>query len=35
MGFIDAAQMKRLVELYSKSDYGRYLERLLDEGERA
>jgi glucose-1-phosphate thymidylyltransferase len=34
MGFIDAAQMKRLVQLYSKSDYGRYLERLLDEGER-
>ena len=34
MGFVDAAQMKRLVQLYSKSDYGRYLERLLDEGER-
>jgi len=34
MGFIDAAQMKRLAQLYSKSDYGRYLERLLDEGER-
>jgi glucose-1-phosphate thymidylyltransferase len=34
MGFIDAAQMKRLAQLYGKSDYGRYLERLLDEGER-
>jgi glucose-1-phosphate thymidylyltransferase len=35
MGFIDSGQMKRLAQLYSKSDYGRYLERLLDEGERA
>ncbi|HEV8026669.1 MAG TPA: glucose-1-phosphate thymidylyltransferase RfbA [Stellaceae bacterium] len=35
MGFIDAAQMKRLIQLYNKSDYGRYLERLLDEGGRS
>jgi glucose-1-phosphate thymidylyltransferase len=34
LGFIDAAQMKRLIQLYNKSDYGRYLERLLDEGGR-
>jgi glucose-1-phosphate thymidylyltransferase len=35
LGFIDAAQMKRLIQLYNKSDYGRYLERLLDEGGRS
>jgi glucose-1-phosphate thymidylyltransferase len=35
MGFIDAAQLKRLAQLYGKSDYGRYLERLPDEGDRA
>jgi glucose-1-phosphate thymidylyltransferase len=34
MGFIDAEQMKQLAALYGKSDYGRYLERLLDEGDR-
>jgi glucose-1-phosphate thymidylyltransferase len=32
MGFIDAAQLKRVAELYGKSDYGRYLDRLIDEG---
>jgi glucose-1-phosphate thymidylyltransferase len=30
-GFIDARQLKRLAKLYSKSDYGTYLEQLLDE----
>jgi glucose-1-phosphate thymidylyltransferase len=33
LGYIDAAQLKRLAQLYDKSDYGRYLERLLDEGQ--
>ena len=32
MGFIDAAQLKRLAKLNGKSDYGQYLERLLEEG---
>jgi glucose-1-phosphate thymidylyltransferase len=32
MGFIGAAQMKKLAQLYGKSDYGDYLERLLEEG---
>jgi len=30
-GFIDARQLKRLAKLYSKSDYGAYLEQLLEE----
>ena len=30
-GFIDARQLKRLARLYSKSDYGAYLEQLLEE----
>ena len=30
-GYIDAAQLKRLAEQYGAADYGRYLERLLDE----
>ncbi len=30
-GYIDAAQLKRLAEQYGGADYGRYLERLLDE----
>jgi hypothetical protein len=29
--FIDARQLKRLAKLYSKSDYGAYLEQLLEE----
>ena len=32
MGFVDAAQMRKLAQLYGKSDYGDYLERLLEEG---
>jgi len=32
MGFIDAGQLKRVARLYGKSDYGRYLDRLIDEG---
>ncbi|HUJ99130.1 MAG TPA: glucose-1-phosphate thymidylyltransferase RfbA [Stellaceae bacterium] len=31
MGFIDAPRLKKLARLYSKSDYGEYLERLLEE----
>jgi glucose-1-phosphate thymidylyltransferase len=31
MGFIDASRLKKLARLYSKSDYGEYLERLLEE----
>ncbi|HWI26266.1 MAG TPA: glucose-1-phosphate thymidylyltransferase RfbA [Stellaceae bacterium] len=31
MGFIEAEQLRALAQLYSKSDYGRYLERLLEE----
>jgi glucose-1-phosphate thymidylyltransferase len=31
MGFIDAGQLRMLAQLYAKSDYGRYLERLLEE----
>ena len=31
MGFIDAAQLRLLARLYTKSDYGAYLERLLEE----
>jgi glucose-1-phosphate thymidylyltransferase len=31
MGFIDAAQLRKLAQRYATSDYGRYLERLLDE----
>jgi len=30
-GFIDAAQLLRLAELYAKSGYGKYLERLAEE----
>ncbi|HZB89891.1 MAG TPA: glucose-1-phosphate thymidylyltransferase RfbA [Stellaceae bacterium] len=30
-GFIDAAQVKALARCYTKSDYGLYLERLLEE----
>jgi glucose-1-phosphate thymidylyltransferase len=30
-GFIDARQLKRLAKVYSKSDYGAYLEQLIDE----
>ena len=30
-GFIDARQLKRLAKLYNKSDYGAYLEQLLEE----
>jgi glucose-1-phosphate thymidylyltransferase len=30
-GFIDARQLKRLAKLYSKSDYGAYLEQLVEE----
>ena len=30
--FIDAEQLLRLAQLYSKSDYGKYLERLVEEG---
>jgi glucose-1-phosphate thymidylyltransferase len=30
-GFIDGRQLKRLAKLYSKSDYGAYLEQLLEE----
>ena len=29
---IDAAQLERLAATLGKSDYGRYLRRLLDEG---
>jgi glucose-1-phosphate thymidylyltransferase len=33
MGFIDQAQLERLARLYGKSDYGSYLEKLIeDEG---
>jgi glucose-1-phosphate thymidylyltransferase len=31
MGFIDAPRLTKLARLYSKSDYGEYLERLLEE----
>jgi glucose-1-phosphate thymidylyltransferase len=31
MGYIDAAQLKRLAELNAKSDYGAYLSRLLED----
>ncbi|HUC67324.1 MAG TPA: glucose-1-phosphate thymidylyltransferase RfbA [Stellaceae bacterium] len=31
MGFIDAPRLKQLARLYGKSDYGEYLERLLEE----
>ena len=30
-GFIDAKQMENLIEQYAKSDYGRYLQRVLAE----
>jgi glucose-1-phosphate thymidylyltransferase len=30
-GFIDARQLKRLAKQYSKSDYGAYLEQLVEE----
>jgi glucose-1-phosphate thymidylyltransferase len=30
-GFIDARQLKRLAKLYGKSDYGAYLEQLVEE----
>lgn len=30
-GFIDAAQLGRLADKYEKSDYGRYLRRVLEE----
>ncbi len=30
-GFIDARQLKRLAKQYSKSDYGAYLEQLIEE----
>ncbi len=33
--FIDAGQLRKLATLYSKSDYGRYLERLAEEGPDA
>jgi len=32
LGLIDAAQLERLAATLGKSDYGRYLRRLLDEG---
>jgi glucose-1-phosphate thymidylyltransferase len=32
LGLIDAAQLERLARALGKSDYGRYLRRLLDEG---
>ncbi len=31
MGLIDAAQLRRLASAMSKTEYGRYLERLLDD----
>ncbi|HEY8665723.1 MAG TPA: glucose-1-phosphate thymidylyltransferase RfbA [Tepidisphaeraceae bacterium] len=31
MGFIDANQLEQLAEVYSKSDYGRYLRRILSD----
>ncbi|MGO8917774.1 MAG: glucose-1-phosphate thymidylyltransferase RfbA [Stellaceae bacterium] len=31
LGYIDAAQLRRLAQQYGTADYGRYLERLLDE----
>jgi glucose-1-phosphate thymidylyltransferase len=31
--YIDAAQLKRLARDYEKSDYGRYLHRVLEEGQ--
>ena len=34
MGFIDAAGLSRVAELYRKNDYGRYLLRIADEGIR-
>lgn len=34
-GFIDTAQMLLLAQLYGKSDYGKYLERLAEEGPEA
>jgi len=34
-GFIDTAQMLQLAKLYGKSDYGKYLERLAEEGPEA
>jgi glucose-1-phosphate thymidylyltransferase len=34
-GFIDAAQLAALCEVYAKSDYGRYLKRILAEHEHA
>ena len=35
-GFIDAAQFRRLTAPYGTSDYGRYLQRVLEEdSERA
>jgi len=34
-GFIDIAQMLQLAKLYGKSDYGKYLERLAEEGPEA
>jgi glucose-1-phosphate thymidylyltransferase len=30
-GFIDTAQLLRLAQLYAKSGYGKYLERLAEE----
>ena len=33
--FIDTGQLLKLARLYSKSDYGRYLERLAEEGPDA
>lgn len=33
MGFIDAAQLMTLGEQFAKSDYGKYLLRLLEQGE--
>lgn len=32
-GFIQAEQLRQLAEIYKKNEYGRYLKRLLDEGD--
>ena len=34
-GFIDAAQLQKLVDQAGKSDYGKYLQRILSEGRPA
>ena len=35
LGYIDKAQLKALAEDMAKNDYGRYLLRLIDEGDES